>query len=314
MSTDVQQRIYQALLHCGRASIQTLQKNARLPLRQIKHGLSVLAQQHLLFWYTPSPGEPTLYEPNLLAAYNLVRNGKYVQITEDRFGTIAGEIISNLLLLGHARIGDLIKVYREGHAVRPQELGPSKVPHSSGKSQDPPQSSHQNGLKDSVSLQEVHRTVGRLLEFGLISVIHESKFRSEADIEIELEKIIPPVEQYKGKSKKEREVMRERKKHEKRLEWKYGSNSERAEIGDFKKGTKRLLEYSTDLESRKRLKLDMTSSSKNTGKNGLREAGEDISDPLNKVKSVGMGSYRQICLQISRIISSSVPITINLHS
>lgn len=220
----------------------------------IKHGLSVLVQQQLVVWYTSSE-EPTVYEANTEAAYSLVRSGKYVKIAENQLDEFAGALISNLLLLGHAKVGDLVKAYgvSSGKDARgtttvsneiPNEPVSNDLSHTQGNPRD-----------NAVTLETIHKTLSELLRLGLVSHVNESHFRSDADNRLEAQKAVPPPEYYKAKSKKENDAQWEASIQNKLEEWKFGTKAQREDVEILMKGKKRLLDGSGNSRAGKRQKL-----------------------------------------------------------
>ena len=206
----------------------------------VKHGLSVLIQQHLVLWYTSSEDHLTLYEANTAVAYSLVRSGRYIRIAEARAGEFAGKVISNLLLLGHARVGDLVQAYGEGQ---------SKSTHDRLAATRGPPSTHWSGPfrraegdieEQSVTLESIYGTLCDLLRIELVSRVHVSHFRSDADNRSEAAKVVRKPEEYKAKSQKERDAQHEAAIKRKLKEWRHGTNGEEDEIKDLMKGKKRL--------------------------------------------------------------------------
>lgn len=246
-------------MRSGRNTFQVLCHLTRLSPRQVKYGLSVLIQQRLVFWHTPLLQGAAVYEANVQTAVRLVRAGKYVQVAGDRFGILAGEIISTILEFGSIRITDVLKECRL-RTTSTEKYNEFSKPHSTGRTALTNNTDGgQNGQGIAASSQETLRVIGDLLEFGLICAVYEASFRSEADNEMELDAIVPAADQFKGRSKREKEAAREQKMHEKRLEWKYGTREERKAIENFKVSLKRPLDDSEDPRSRKRARIDETS-------------------------------------------------------
>ena len=216
----------------------TLLYHTGLSPRLIRHGLSVLVQQQLVFWYS-SAEDVTIYEANAIVAYNLVRAGKYVQIAEDRIGQFAGALISNLLLLGHARVGDLVQAY----GISPKD----KNDISTGSSY-----TTEHSIKSDVTVESLHMNLYDLLRNGLVSPVNESHFRSDVDNRIEAGKIVPAPEYFKAKTKRENEAQREAAIQLQLEEWKYSTAVERGEVGVVQKGKKRRLENLEDPQALKR--------------------------------------------------------------
>lgn len=190
-----------------------------------------------------------------------MRSGKYVRIAEDQVGKFAGEVISSLLSLGHAQVGDLV----EGFGC-----GTSKSTNGSLVTPDVSDKPHLNGWKHAadgidghgVTFESVQATLFDLLQAGLISEVHESHFRSEADNRLEAEKVVPPPEFYKAKSKRDNEAQWETSIKKKLAEWKHGIEAEAVVIKDSKntnsakKGKKRSLEDAEECQPKKRLALE----------------------------------------------------------
>lgn len=103
-------RVYSVLARHGRQTLAALARASYLSGRQIKYGLVILLQQHLVF-YSPSDAPVTHYEIDWQNSYALVRLGKVSKMVEDRFGKKAANVVSNLLTLGHTRIADLKEAY-----------------------------------------------------------------------------------------------------------------------------------------------------------------------------------------------------------
>ena len=206
----------------------------------LKHGISVLVQQHLVLWYTASDYHQTLYEANTTVAYSLIRSGKYIKVAETQSGEFAGEIVSNLLLLGHARVGDLVQAYEAGQSQSSQNHlaatrgSPSKdLPSSFGDSE-------RHFGTQSATTGSLYGTLRDLLRAELVSRVHTPHFRSDADNRAEAVKVVPKVEEYKAKSTREREAQHEAAIKRKLKEWRYCNYEEEEDVEDHKKGSKRL--------------------------------------------------------------------------
>ncbi|KAM0127007.1 hypothetical protein ACHAO1_009760 [Botrytis cinerea] len=130
-------------------------------------GLTVLVRQNLV--YHNSEGSDTHYEANIDAAYALVRSGKILEIAEERFGSVAAEIMGQLVLLGHAKISDIIA-----------ELNKNHEPHANGNSNETNGATNGNGVHLYPSGQLNH-TLIQLLEEGFIQPVGQNMFRSPTD-------------------------------------------------------------------------------------------------------------------------------------
>ena len=90
----------------GQSSAPHIAQRCRLPLRQIRHGLSVLVQARLVYHRTSSDGR-TDYRVNLKVAYDLLRAGSIVQLVKLRVGSDAALLIADLLSNGQTKFGRL---------------------------------------------------------------------------------------------------------------------------------------------------------------------------------------------------------------
>lgn len=237
---ELTSRIFEVLLYYGRLSLPAIQHHTHLSYRLITHGLSVLVQQHLVLWYTSSDDHLTQYEANTATAYSLVRSGKYIKLAEAQVGEFAGKVVSNLLLLGHARVGDLVQAYglgqsKSNHGCLAATYGPSSKPLSSS-------SGHADEFsgENVDTVESIYGTLWELLQTELVSRVHISHFRSDADNRSEAEKVVPNSEEYKAKSKKEKDAQHETAVKRKLKEWRYCTDGEEEEVDDSKKGKKRL--------------------------------------------------------------------------
>ncbi|KAI9716516.1 MAG: hypothetical protein M1812_005247 [Candelaria pacifica] len=248
--------VFSTLLQFDRLHLPALVHHSNLSPSQIKHGLAVLIQQHLVLHYTALDRDITFYEADWKNAYLLVRAGKTIKLAESRFGESAGGVVSNLLLLGDARVGDLADAYG---VTSPNSNGvvQGTKRHANGKEV-------LNGATNKVeetrhqitTLQHLHSVLGSLLQAGLVSEVREQHFRSftdnvnEAEQEVKHE-MAAVVGLTAAKKKAEAEVAIRHKL----AKWRDGNPKPNAEHDSFK-GRKRLSDGSIPGSSRKRSKLD----------------------------------------------------------
>lgn len=228
--------------------------------------MTVLIQQHLAYWAISNDDNVTLYEANQATSYALVRAGKYVRLAEDRRGDFAGGVISNLILLGHARVGDLAQAYK---LARPNTKGPREAALDLLNSTLPVKSANGEIDNHDLTLESLHLTLWDLLKAGLINPVNESHFRSDADNRIEAEKEVPHP---KFKTKKEEVLNWERSIQQKLEDWRQGSNAEITEIASLQQGKKRSLENAESSHDSKRQRLHLPSTK---AVNGTPEYGFD---------------------------------------
>ncbi|KAK4999428.1 RNA polymerase III subunit C82 [Elasticomyces elasticus] len=163
---ELSSQVFSTLALCGRLTSAALARSSSLSPRQVKPGLAVLVQQHLALYYTHED-RPTAYEVDWRNAYALVRSGKITELVEERFGEDAGQVMSHLLLLGHARIGDLADAYR----LTSKRSGAAKP--------------------DTIqSVGQLHHVLERLLNSGMILRVRKLDYKPEADLQREAESLI----------------------------------------------------------------------------------------------------------------------------
>lgn len=109
--TDTSQRVFSVLARHGRQTLGALKRASYLNSRQIRHGLVVLIQQHLIFHSATLEPDNTSYEIDWQSSYALVRYGRALKSVEERLGAKAANVMSNLITLGHTSIRDLREAY-----------------------------------------------------------------------------------------------------------------------------------------------------------------------------------------------------------
>lgn len=108
--SNTPQRVYSILARHGRQTLAAIARASYLNGRQIKYGLVILLQQHLVF-HSGNDAPVTYYEIDWQNSYALVRFGRVTKLVEDRYGKKSANVMSNLLALGHTRIADLKEAY-----------------------------------------------------------------------------------------------------------------------------------------------------------------------------------------------------------
>ncbi|KAJ5763152.1 hypothetical protein N7533_001833 [Penicillium manginii] len=100
-------RIFSTLQRYERLTLPRLRFYSALSERQLRHGLTAMIQQHLVFHFTSIDDGNTYYEANPEAAYYLVRSGKILQLVEERLGEYAAKVMEVIMFLGHASVRHL---------------------------------------------------------------------------------------------------------------------------------------------------------------------------------------------------------------
>ncbi|KAF2746722.1 DNA directed RNA polymeras-like protein III subunit Rpc82 [Sporormia fimetaria CBS 119925] len=130
-------RVFSVLARHGRQTLSALNKASYLNSRQIKHGLVVLIQQHLVFHSAAVEPEPASYEIDWQQSYALIRYGRCLKQVEERYGAQAANVMSNLITLGHTRVKDLREAYfptrpRDGDESDDEGINSSKKSAANG--------------------------------------------------------------------------------------------------------------------------------------------------------------------------------------
>ncbi|KAI9647526.1 RNA polymerase III subunit C82 [Ciborinia camelliae] len=165
---ELSSRIFTILLRRGRLSMVALKRHTQLTTRQLKLGLTVLVRQNLVYHNSEGGGD-TNYEANIDAAYALVRSGKILEIVGERFGSVASDIMEQLVLLGHAKISDIIAELDKSHEAQINGNGNGINGATNG-----------NGTH-SYPLAQLNHTLIQLLEEGFIQPVGQNMFRSPTD-------------------------------------------------------------------------------------------------------------------------------------
>ncbi|KAL9614383.1 MAG: hypothetical protein Q9167_001112 [Letrouitia subvulpina] len=256
MYGDLISRVFRTLLFYGRLTLPSILRKTGLSPRQVKHSLTVLIQQHLALWYTPFDGSQTFYEADIANSYALVRSGKCIKFIKDRFGDLASEIISKILVLGHVRIGDLVQanfpINGSRHSSNEALLLRTNPPNHAEASNN---EEHQPSFP-ALTVDSLYAILGDLLTSNFLTLVNESHFRSEADNRIEAERLVPYDNKYK--LKREAQAAWEQAINQKLDEWKNGTREQKKIIFNLKAGLKRPLEDPQDDRKIKKLKSNQS--------------------------------------------------------
>ncbi|KAL8833040.1 MAG: hypothetical protein Q9170_004545 [Blastenia crenularia] len=283
------ERVFGTLAFHGRLPIPSLKYHTQLSPIEIRHSLSVLIQQHLVLWYDAGDSGQALYEADVSSSYALARSGKYIQLVKERLGDTASSIISNVIVLGHVSVGDLIRHYfppLDGHQpfneVIPKDYHCRSIDHQSAK---PNGATHE----DAYTTDTFHSSISDLLETGFLCPLHESHFRPAADNVTEAERTVHRETHYK--SKREEQAAWELAVEKKLEEWKHGSKEDIGVTTQTQKGTKRAsVDSDDDQPSAKKRKL------MNARANGINDARNDL-----RSTSADRFDVRQILLKYDEL-------------
>ena len=177
------QTVFKALGQWGRINLRTLFQHCDVPPQHVRHGLIVLIQQHLVLHSTSDTEDQAYYEVDWNGAYELMRVGKIVSIIEERYGSGAAQVISNLLQLGHARVGDLEDAYK--FTPKDHIAVNSAAEHINGEGI--PNGMHEGYVttrpqdKKITNPEQLHSVLYQLLKDGFIARVNDRSYLSSAD-------------------------------------------------------------------------------------------------------------------------------------
>ncbi|RKF65850.1 DNA-directed RNA polymerase III subunit rpc3 [Erysiphe neolycopersici] len=183
---ELTSQIYSVLHRRGRLPIPLIAKYTYLGQRQVRHGLVVLVQQNLVFHNLDEETGLTYYEANHIAAYALIRSGKFLEAVESRYGAVARDVVQNLLLLGHTKISQLEGAYemRNKQQILKNHDHTSTTENGEIKGQ-------RNYKEEYISTPgQFHSTILKLLQVGVLEEVSEHMFRSPSDTYNRIEKEI----------------------------------------------------------------------------------------------------------------------------
>ncbi|KAH0565621.1 hypothetical protein GP486_000979 [Trichoglossum hirsutum] len=184
---ELSSHVLSTLFRYGRLTISQLSQKSHLPLRQLKHGLVVLIQQHLALHYTSPDDGITYYEADWMSSYSLARSGKVMRLAEERFGEAAGTVIANLLTQGHVRVGDLVDAYGLSAAKAKGNVkggGINREVNGQAKFGDVGIKAEHQGL----TLSRLHSIIHRMLHSGYITQVTEEQFWPITDYQNDIER------------------------------------------------------------------------------------------------------------------------------
>jgi len=143
-----------------------------------------LIQQNLIYYHHNPVTDRTFYEANWDAAFALARSGRIIDLVEERFGEDAKDVVQNLLLLGHTKVGDLVEAYAqkkellESVATKENELTNG---HANGDAMDVEMTNGDNHKKTGLTHGQLDSILYELLQCGYLQPVTATLFKSPAD-------------------------------------------------------------------------------------------------------------------------------------
>ena len=171
------QDIFHTLATQGRLPFHNLRQRSDHTPQEVWHGLAVLVQQNLAFWFEDPRIEVTYYEANFASAYALVRSGKHTRAAQNRLGSQAASVVASVLSTGPVELQALEPAEDvPGCSEVNRKTAPPNVNGASPKSK-----RNESQIDLDPREEKVYEAVYGLLQHRFLAVAHGSNFHSEAD-------------------------------------------------------------------------------------------------------------------------------------
>ncbi|KAK3719733.1 RNA polymerase III subunit C82 [Vermiconidia calcicola] len=248
-------KIFTILADHGRLHLPALHQLTRIPLRRLKNAVALLLQHHILYYHASYDEEPTYFQVNWDAAYAIIRTRKIAKLIADREGEAAGRLVSNILQLGHASVGDLLDEYGLTPDSK-RDSGIDVVDHHMS------EEGLVNGIAKDGKLEavdsevtttsEFHSLMRKLLEKGFLVKVGQRTYTAYADLTEQVKDIV--IAEYfptgKVTGPKKAPEFKARVNEQKR-KWEeedaYSSSKDDAARGTFKKSHNKRVKLNGDL-------------------------------------------------------------------
>jgi len=189
---QVCQQIFRALAEHGRLYRQQLLRLLQLPGRQLRHALTVLTQQHVLRWHTDDD-DITRYSIDWRSTYNLLRSNRIISLVDQRYGEGAARIVTNLLQLGHARVGDLAQAFDLEPSLKRDSafddcngrVNGSALPNGTDSTH-----AHKSQVSKITTSGQFHHMLRTLLQAGFLVKLQKRSYMPAADLLEEIEETV----------------------------------------------------------------------------------------------------------------------------
>lgn len=214
-------------MHYGRLTLARLRDHAQINHKQLLHALAAMVQMQLVHHFTSIEDGMTYYEANVDGAYYLIRNGKFLEVVEERLGSYPAQVMGAIAYHGHIQVSDLEKLPEL--QVKSQPNGTNHDNEVSVKEEEDESEKTMNGIEESGapngdehtgSNNRLHAALNYLAGHGYICRVRDTHFHSLADntIEAEREALMRLDSDAKGKKKSEEVEMKKREILNRRLD------------------------------------------------------------------------------------------------
>jgi DNA-directed RNA polymerase III subunit RPC3 len=189
------------LLARGRSTVRDIALHTSLNPKQVRHGLALVIQHNLIFYLTDHETGTTTYEANPQASYHLVRIGKILDVIDTKYGTVAKNLVNDILMLGHVEIVELVRYHRVKHGRKKATVN-GEQNHDHDLENDDPDNPFQddslyvngNGTNhDTVDstkptqANDIYNTLAQLIAAGVVETVSSTMFQSPQDLKASVE-------------------------------------------------------------------------------------------------------------------------------
>jgi DNA-directed RNA polymerase III subunit RPC3 len=183
------QQIFSILAQKGRQTVFELRReHPHINLRQMRQALATLLQKHIILYHEIDDG-PTYYHADWRNPARFFRGPLIAALVAERHGEGASKIVSNLLELGHARVGDLAQAF---------DFAPSSKRDSGYESCDGygngagtvNRDAHKMKGDKIVTVGQFHNTLRALLKAGFLVKRGKQAYMPAADLQAQIEAVV----------------------------------------------------------------------------------------------------------------------------
>ncbi|KAI5358000.1 Putative RNA polymerase III Rpc82, C -terminal, winged helix-like DNA-binding domain superfamily [Septoria linicola] len=186
-------QIFSILAQKGRHTVFELRRELpHITLRQMRQALVTLLQQHIILYHQVDDG-PTYYHADWRNPARSIRAALIAVLVAERHGDGAAKIVTNLLQLGHARVGDLAQAFDFTPTSKRDSGYESCNGHVNGAAKVNGVSAldaHKVKGDKIVSVGQFHNTLRSLLNEGVLVKRGKQNYMPAADLQAQIEAIV----------------------------------------------------------------------------------------------------------------------------
>ncbi|KAF2207774.1 hypothetical protein CERZMDRAFT_62520 [Cercospora zeae-maydis SCOH1-5] len=181
-------QIFSILAQKGRHTLYELRREfPHIAARQMRQALVVLLQQHIVLYHQLEDG-PTYYHADWRNPARSIRAALIAALVAERYGEGAAKIVSNLVELGHARVGDLAQAFDFAPASKRDSGYESCNGYTNGAVKANGADTHKaSGV---ATVGQFHSTLRTLLKAGILVKRGKQAYMPAADLQAQIEAVV----------------------------------------------------------------------------------------------------------------------------